>query len=44
MLDHGTLGVAAESSLPSEFRLEQNYPNPFNPETGVRYQVPVSVT
>jgi photosystem II stability/assembly factor-like uncharacterized protein len=30
----------ANTSIPTEYRLEQNYPNPFNPVTTIKYSVP----
>ncbi len=30
----------AESTVPTQYRLEQNYPNPFNPTTTITFDVP----
>ena len=38
----GTVGVIAETSAPTEFKLCQNYPNPFNPTTHIKYSIPKS--
>jgi hypothetical protein len=37
---NGGTSFAAESVIPSTFRLDQNYPNPFNPTTLIRFSVP----
>lgn len=36
----GEDGLAENSLVPNEYRLEQNYPNPFNPTTEIRFQLP----
>jgi photosystem II stability/assembly factor-like uncharacterized protein len=36
-------GMANNSELPVDFKLEQNYPNPFNPMTKIKFTIP-SVT
>ena len=33
-------GIAEETILPTEFKLEQNYPNPFNPSTIIKFGTP----
>jgi len=36
---YSVTGLAENSALPTEFKLEQNYPNPFNPTTTIRYHL-----
>jgi hypothetical protein len=38
------VGVATESSIPTDFALDQNYPNPFNPSTTIRFALPIRAT
>lgn len=35
-------GIAENSNIINDYKLEQNYPNPFNPVTNIEFQVPHS--